>query len=142
MGEKINFTKAALTDLLAHFEDRRLVRDSKQPGLIAELRSGDSLSFFLYKRIDGRPTKYRIGRFPDVTVEQARTEAQKLLGRVASGENPVAERRSARVEHTFARTLRLVGRKACAGPLAKLGARAKAVRQVSGTSSPAAVVEH
>jgi integrase len=101
MAERINFTKAALVELLENFEERKLVYDTKQSGLIAELRSADSLSLFLYKKMDGRPRRYRLGRFPEITVDQARTECQKLIGRIANGENPADERRAARVEHTF-----------------------------------------
>ena len=44
MAEKINFTKAALADLLANYDGRKVVYDAKQPGLMAELRSANSLS--------------------------------------------------------------------------------------------------
>lgn len=101
MAERINFTKAMLESVVAkHDGSRRTIYDAKQAGLVVDLRGGMA-TFYLYKRIEGRPSRYRIGRFPDVTVDQARTEVIKHLGRIASGENPVAERRKARVEHTL-----------------------------------------
>ena len=101
MADRFSFTKATLGALLTDFQGRRLVHDGKQPGLVAELRSADSLTLYLYKKIDGRPTKYRLGRFPEITVEQARNECAKLIGQIAAGGNPAAERRAARVEHTL-----------------------------------------
>jgi integrase len=102
MADRLNFTKASLGAAADAFDGkRRLIHDTKQSGLIAELRSAESLSFYLYKWANGRPLKRRIGSFPDVTIDQARTECQKLLGRMASGDDLAAERRAARVEHTF-----------------------------------------
>ena len=63
MADRINFTKASLAHLQDTFEVRRMVYDAKLPGLAAELRSADSLVLYLYKRIDGRPTKVRLGAF-------------------------------------------------------------------------------
>jgi hypothetical protein len=42
-----------------------------------------------------------IGRFPDLTIEQARIEAQKLNGKIADGKNPAEERRAIRAETTL-----------------------------------------
>jgi integrase len=98
---RLNFTKASLGSLLDGFAGRQLVHDTKQPGLVAEIRSAKVLTFYLYKRIQGPPTKIRIGRFPEMTVDQARTQCVKLLGKIAEGKNPATERRAARVEHTL-----------------------------------------
>jgi integrase len=102
MTEKRIFTKAFL-DALAKDNGgaRKVVHDAKQRGLIVELRAAGSLSFYLYKRIEGRPTRIRLGRYPDMTIEQARTQAASLLGQVADGKNPQAERRAARHEQTL-----------------------------------------
>ncbi|MFO0868450.1 MAG: Arm DNA-binding domain-containing protein [Pirellulales bacterium] len=63
--------------------ERLIVHDTKAPGLIAELRPGGTLTFYLYRRIEGRPARVRIGPFPAVTVEQARKHAQRLVGDIA-----------------------------------------------------------
>lgn len=102
MGHRINFSKGALEKFVsAHGGDRQVIHDGKQPGLILEVRAGGAASFQLYKRIEGRPTRILIGRFPEVTVEQARKKVAKLLGNVADGRNPQAEKRAARHEHTI-----------------------------------------
>lgn|GEM_PF-5239519 len=43
----------------------------------------------------------KLGCFPEMTVEQARSEAHKVLGKFASGANPAAARRAVRQEPTF-----------------------------------------
>jgi hypothetical protein len=52
-------------------------------------------SFFIEKVIDGKQKRITIGRYPDLTVEQARQEAQKILGKIATGIDPVAEKKEA-----------------------------------------------
>ena len=50
-------------------------------------------SFILEKRIDGKVKRLTLGRYPALTVEQARKEAHKLLGYIAVGRNPPAEKK-------------------------------------------------
>jgi hypothetical protein len=47
----------------------------------------------------------KLGTFPDMTVENARKEAAKVLGEFATGANPAAVRRAVREESTFAEVL-------------------------------------
>jgi hypothetical protein len=47
----------------------------------------------------------KLGTFPEMTVEQARIEAQKILAEFAAGANPAAARRATREEQTFAEML-------------------------------------
>jgi hypothetical protein len=63
-------------------------------------------SFVLEKRIDGKVKRLTIGRYPELTVEQARREAQKLLGQIAVGSNPVAEKKQkGTVSHNTTKSL-------------------------------------
>jgi integrase len=99
---RLNFTKATLERLLSTDDGRRkMIHDAKQPALAADICGGRLLTFYLYKWHNGRPLKYRIGRWPEITIDQARQESVKLLGRMASGEDIAVERRQSRVEHTF-----------------------------------------
>jgi integrase len=51
-------------------------------------------TFFLYRKIEGRPERVRIGPFPDFTIEQARGRAAALNSDIAKGLNPAQERRT------------------------------------------------
>src|SRR4051794_17066168 len=65
---------------------RTVVHDTAVPGLCA-VAGATSTSFYLYRRINGRPVRFRLGGFPELTVEQARKLAQKHLGEIAAGQD-------------------------------------------------------
>lgn len=67
------------------------VRDSELKGFALRVTPG-SKSFVVEKRIDGKVRRMTLGRYPALTVEQARREAHKLLGKIATGGNPIAEK--------------------------------------------------
>lgn len=100
MAEKINFTQAAIKKLPTPASGRSYYADAKTPGLSLCIWSTGVKAFELYKRMGGRPTRLKIGRFPEVTVEQARKEVAKLTGEIARGKDPAEDRRKARGETT------------------------------------------
>jgi integrase len=54
-------------------------------------------TYFVHGRMkNGRQTKVTIGRHGPVTCEQARARAKALLGQIAAGDDPAAERRQVR----------------------------------------------
>lgn len=46
--------------------------------------------------IQGKQKRLTIGRYPELTVEQAIKEAQKLLGKIATGIDPIAEKKASK----------------------------------------------
>ena len=98
---RMALTKTRVDALPAPTAGRYYVYDSKTPGLAVAVTSTGSKAFYLYRWISGRPQRFRIGRWPDVTVEQARAEAQKLTGLMVTGLNPQDAKRAARAEATF-----------------------------------------
>ena len=74
---------------------REKYRDSEIRGFF--LRVGtDSKIFFVEKKVHGKAIKYTLGRFGQLTVEQAKIIAQALLGQMATGKDPNAQKRAAR----------------------------------------------
>ncbi len=59
-------------------------------------------TFYSYKKVDGRPQRIRLGRFPETTIDHARTAVAEMLGEVAKGRDPAAERRARRTVPTLA----------------------------------------
>jgi len=100
---RLNFTKAALETLPpAPSGKRAYYNDSQVRGLQLMVTDRGVKTFYLYRRNAGRPLRYRIGRFPDLSVENARKKADATRGRAAMGEDLRAEdRRAAALQVTL-----------------------------------------
>lgn len=55
-------------------------------------------NFILYRKIKGRPERITIGRFPDITIENARKKVDEYNAKIANGVNPNQEKRVLRAE--------------------------------------------
>ena len=75
--------------------------DNKEAGLVLLVTSGGSKTFYLSKKINGWPERIKLGRFPDLSVENARKGAAQQKGQIASGINPNAERKKLRADMTL-----------------------------------------
>lgn len=69
-------------------------RDTALPGFGLRVTSGGTKAYIVEKRVNGRVRRQTLGRHGVLTTEQARREAQKFLGQVAMGLDPVAEQRT------------------------------------------------
>lgn len=93
----LNFTKAVLDRLpAAKSGTRDYYNDTKVRGLQLAVTDHGAKSFCLYRRMGGRPTRYTLGRYPDLTPENARKKAETIAGRVALGEDVAQGDRVAR----------------------------------------------
>jgi integrase len=100
MAEKnrINFTKMALGALpLPPPGGREVYHDTKTPGLQVRVTSTGVKTFCVFRRVNGRQERVTLGRFPEMTPEQARKAAEKVNATIASGESPVAEKKRAKL---------------------------------------------
>ncbi|PSR55777.1 recombinase XerD [Adhaeribacter arboris] len=98
----INFTKACLTNLpLPEAGKRKYYKDTQLKGLILDVRSNGSKSFYIYKKISGKPERLFLGIFPEITIENARKKAKIKIGEIAQGKNPQEEARQVRNEMSF-----------------------------------------
>ena len=100
-------TKTRIAALPAPAEGRCYIYDSKVPGLAVCVTAAGSRTFYLYRWVNGRPQRIRIGACADLGVEAARTKARKLVGEMANGVNPQDAKRAARGEPTFGETFGL-----------------------------------
>jgi integrase len=102
MSQKFSFTKPALDNLPIPEKGKRLrVFDTRCPGLALQVMGSGNKAFYVYRWVEGQPKQVKIGPFPDLSIEQARDKAREILGSLALGEDPVAEKRKARAEMTF-----------------------------------------
>ncbi len=98
----LKLTKTMLVGLKAPAVGKRLViYDTETPKLAMRMTHTGVRAFYVVKRLGGVMVWIKLGKFPDMTCEQARNEAGKVLGEFAKGENPAAVKRAVKAEMTF-----------------------------------------
>ncbi|CAL7961236.1 Recombinase XerD [Gammaproteobacteria bacterium] len=101
MNTKFNFIKKSLEAI--HAPDGKIIvcHDTAKHGLKLSVRASGVKTFLLYRKIKGKPERITIGRFPEVTIEQARNQVDVLNAKIAAGINPNEEKRNVRSEMTL-----------------------------------------
>lgn len=72
-------------------------RDDTLKGFALRVTSNGTKTYIVETRVLGRSRRMTLGKHGVITCEQARKQAQKLLGDIALGSDPIAEKRTARV---------------------------------------------
>ena len=72
-------------------------RDSAIPGFGLRVTNTGAKSFIIEKRIGGKVKRLTLGRYGNLTVQQAKNEAMKVLGDVATGGDPIARKQQAKI---------------------------------------------
>ena len=98
---KFNFTKIAIETLPAPEKGWKYYYDLKVQGLGIGIGSTGKKSFILYRKINGSPERITLGRYPDLTIEQARGKASEINSDIAIGLNPADIVRTSRLEMTL-----------------------------------------
>lgn len=103
MENKINFTKAIIDSLsIPESGKRDTYHDIKTSGLQLRITSTGVKTFSVYRRIKrGEPERITLGRYPDMTIEQARREAVRIAADISDGKNPAEVKRGHKAELTF-----------------------------------------
>ena len=89
----------SLVDRLPPKAKTFLVWDTRQPGLVLQVRPGGSKTYKCIYSHRGRPRWYHLGKA--VTVADARKLAVRIMYQVAEGKDPAAERKAHRSKGTF-----------------------------------------
>jgi len=94
MNKQFAFTKAKL-EALAPASRRVRYRDSKVDGLIVEVMLSGAKIFRVYKKIKGQrtPISVSLGRFPSMSIENARKQALSKIEALSQGVNPNEQKR-------------------------------------------------
>lgn len=74
---------------------QKIYRDTKLNGFGLRVTSSGSKSFVVEQKLNGRTKRVTIAKYGHLTTEQARKEAQRILGDMAVGKDPNAERKVA-----------------------------------------------
>ena len=92
-NQPVKLTKTVVDKAPIPNSGQSFIRDNSLKGFGLRITSTGTKSFIVEKRINGRVKRQTIGRFGELTVEEARRHAQHLLGQIAIGRDPIAERR-------------------------------------------------
>ena len=89
MSEKISFTTTKLQQLKSKSK-RYTIADTKTPHLVLLVHPKGSKTFCYYGRIESKNPVYKtIGRFPEISVDEARQEAIKIQDTINQKKNPL-----------------------------------------------------
>jgi integrase len=103
MTDKLTFTERRIKSLPLPSAGAKQIyyRDAQTRGFAVAVYPTGAKTFILYRKVQGRPERILIGRWPDLPVEEARNIADQMNGAIAKGENPAEKRRQTRLEGTF-----------------------------------------
>jgi integrase len=104
MATRINFTKVAINTLpVPNPGKRNTYLDSKTAGLQLRITAKGIVTFSVYRRTKGGgPERITLGRYPDMTIEQARRKAAGINSDIANDLNPGEVKRGRKAELIFA----------------------------------------
>jgi integrase len=77
------------------------MKDPKTRGLYVQVARGGTKSFVYRRYVNGTWRQKHLGVFPEMKIEQARTEAYKLSESFGKGSNPIDEAMTQKQEQTF-----------------------------------------
>jgi len=99
---KISFTKKVLDKLPLPPVGKRVdYFDSGTNHLTLRVSHVGTKAFVLYRKIDGVAERLTLGRYPTMTIDQARRLVAQYNGSIAVGQNPAEQKRSLRQESTL-----------------------------------------
>ena len=95
MNQPVKLTKRAVDSApIPSDMAQAFVRDSQLPGFALRITRSGVKSFVVEKRINGKVRRHTLGRYGQLTTEQARGMAQAYLGQIAYGRDPIAEQKT------------------------------------------------
>lgn len=101
MDEKtFNFTKAKLDSLPLPQKDRETYFDKTVKELQLRITNKGAKSFVVIRRVNNKIVRVTLGRYPAMTIDQARTEARKQLGLMVTGIDPNKAKKAERAKGT------------------------------------------
>ncbi len=105
MDTHFSFTKPLLESLpVPESGERMTYHDTHKKAAGLQLRvTSTSKTYFVQKRVNGTPQRATLGKFPDMTIEQARIRATETSADFAKGIDPNEKKRQDRAEMTFAK---------------------------------------
>jgi integrase len=125
-------SKTTVEALVAPVSGQAVIWDAELTGFGVRVSDRGTKTYFIQGRLpDGRQVKVKIGRHGVITAEHARARAKAMLGAMAAGTDPAADRRAARKAETERRAAPTMG-DLCARYLKEHAERRKRSRSCRG----------
>ncbi len=102
---KTKINKGAVDGAEVPATGQAFIWDVEVKGFALRITSGGTKTFIVQKRIGGKDRRVTLGRYPEITAEQARKLAQAHVGEISKGNDPIAAKATKEVQ---AKTLREV----------------------------------
>jgi integrase len=96
-ASSFKFTIKRLDGLPASSKGRVAYYDTQQLGLQLRVTATGTKSFSVRKKIDGKTIRATLGKYPFMTIDQARNEAAKAIASLVVGDNPNEIKRTNRL---------------------------------------------
>ena len=93
---KLKILKSSVSGIASPDSGQNFYWDTELPNFGVRVTPNGTKSFIVQTRINGITRRITIGRFPGVTAEVARKQATIILGKIAGGLDPVAEKNKAK----------------------------------------------
>ena len=88
MDNHFKFTKKKLDSLPIPEKGRVGYHDTLISTLKLRITKAGTKTFSVFRRVNAKPERFTLGKYPTMTIDQARKEAEKINGLIASGVNP------------------------------------------------------
>lgn len=98
---RINFTKNTLINLPIPSQSRAIYYDTNEDKLYLQITPAGTKTFYLLKKVNTETLKIKIGRFPDMAIDKARSIAKTLKAEIENGINPAEQKRQFKQDITF-----------------------------------------
>jgi integrase len=98
---EIKFNKRTLEAIVPPTKGYDIYYDTETAALAMRVMAGGTKTFIVYRKVNGRPVRVTIGRFPDVTIDVAQNEASEIKTQLRKGEDPNAKKKALRHGTTF-----------------------------------------
>ncbi len=99
-NQAFRFTDKTIKDIKPT-NKREYYHDTVESDLLLQVTPNGAKTFYIYKRMDGQPVRYKLGKAMDMNVKRAREEAVKIRAMVMNGVNPQKTRKDLRDEDTL-----------------------------------------
>lgn len=73
-------------------KDQTFYRDEQLKGFALRVTSSGVKSFVVETRVANKVKRITLGKYGQITAEEARKQAKHLLGQIAKGDDPIAEK--------------------------------------------------